>query len=537
MPTVLLVGAEFEENLSLRYLAAAVQADGLRAELEPCNRPEHADRIVARALALKPLLIGLSVPFQTRAPELLALAERLRDAGYDGHITVGGHFATFEYAAILRDHPGVDSAVRHEGEDTLRELCAALLAGEPLAGRSGLVVREGAGLNVGPARKLPELDALPWPDRRGEPQRILGVLESPLLGSRGCYADCAFCCIYAYSENAAGPRYRRRSVQAIVQEMVAEYHQRDIRLFIFHDDNFFLPNNKRNLERYTEMAERLRAAGLDDIALVVKCRPNDVEPELFRVLQSMGVIRAYVGIETNSDEGLVSLNRRITTEDNRRALQVFEELGVYCSFNILLFDPEATFEGVEANLAFMDTFAHHPFNFCRAEIYAGTPLKQVLAEQGRLQGGYLAWTYAMRDPRVELLFRIFSVAWSSRNYKGDGVANLSMGVRFDSEVMRRFYPRCWDRAWQTELVQTTTDINRDSVARLRQVAAFAATVDLRDAGAVRAFTLATARKVARADLGFLRRIKAQRREMERRLGGEGASAMNRELDVRGLSEA
>ena len=46
--------------------------------------------------------------------------------------------------------------------------------------------------------------------------------------------------------------------------------------------------------------------GLDDIALAIKCRPNDIDPELFRLLKVMGVIRAYVGIETNSNEGIVS---------------------------------------------------------------------------------------------------------------------------------------------------------------------------------------------------------------------------------------
>ena len=59
---------------------------------------------------------------------------------------------------------------------------------------------------------------------------------------------------------------------------------------------------------------------MTDIALVIKCRPNDVTPELFALLKSMGLLRAYVGIETNSDEGIVSLNRRITSDDNRRAL-------------------------------------------------------------------------------------------------------------------------------------------------------------------------------------------------------------------------
>lgn len=96
----------------------------------------------------------------------------------------------------------------------------------------------------------------------------------------------------------------------------------------------------------------------------------------------------------------------------------------------------------------------------------------------------------MREPRVALLFRIFAVAWCSRNFKGDGEANLSMGVRFDPRDPARSLPV----------------LGRGLAAG------------------------------AGADLGFLRRIKAQRREMERRTSGEGAPVLNRALDVRGLGE-
>ena len=237
-----------------------------------------------------------------------------------------------------------------------------------------------------------------------------------------------------------------RSVEQIVAEMKAEREQRGVRLFVFHDDNFFLPYAPKNVERYEKMAALLREEGLTDLGLVIKCRPNDVDPHLFRILQGMGMIRAYVGIETASDEGIVSLNRRITNDDNRRALRVFKELGLYSSFNMLVFDPEATLEGVEKNLDFMEEHADVPWNFCRAEVYAGTPLKSKLESEGRLSGNYLAWGYEMREPRVELLFRLATTAFFGRNFKSDGLANLNMGVRFDAEVLRHFYPSEWDEA-------------------------------------------------------------------------------------------
>ena len=130
--TVALVGSEFEENLSLRYLAAAVQAAGFRAEIVPYNDPGGREDALRRILARPPLVVGISVPFQLRARELLTLAEDLRARGYPGHLCVGGHFATFEYENLLRDFPAVDSVVRHEGEDTFRELCEHVRDGQAL---------------------------------------------------------------------------------------------------------------------------------------------------------------------------------------------------------------------------------------------------------------------------------------------------------------------------------------------------------------------------------------------------------------------
>jgi len=299
--------------------------------------------------------------------------------------------------------------------------------------------------------------------------------------------------------------------------MRREYSERGVRLFVFHDDNFFVPSAKLNIARYSRLKQLLDGYGMNDIALVIKCRPNDVDAELFTLLKSIGLIRAYVGIETNSDEGIVSLNRRITSEHNRQALAVLRSLDVYYSYNVLIFDPEATLEGVTRNLDFMDEYSDVPFNFCRAEVYAGTPLKQILERQGRLEGDYFAWGYQMRDERVEMLFRIAITAFSARNFKHDGVANLNLGIRFDNEVVRHFFPGSTDPGWQSRLVDFSTRVGHDSVARMREASRFAADEDIHDSRLVKSFTLDLARRVARADLGFVAECKALRREMEQRV--------------------
>ncbi len=385
----------------------------------------------------------------------------------------------------------------------------------------GVISRHDGKLRNAGKRPLPPLDDLPFPVRDAEARHVLGIPCAPLLGSRGCYADCAFCCIYAYADSAEGARYHRRSPENIVGEMEREYSARGVRLFVFHDDNFFVPSPARNIERYTRLQDLLLARGMDDIALVIKCRPNDVHEELFALLKSMGMIRAYVGIETNSDEGVVGLNRRISPADNQRAVALLKRLDIYCSFNVLIFDPEATVEGAERNLGFMERHVDIPFNFCRAEVYAGTPLESILREQGRLRGNYLGWGYSMRSPRVELLFRIAATAFHGRNFKSDGVANLNMGLRFDNEVLRRFYPDAWDDQWHRRLVEFSRRVGNSSVTMMRDAHAFAGTVDLSRHGEIKRYAIELARRVGRSNLDLLREVKVLRLEMEDRMARLG----------------
>src|SRR5439155_16811556 len=123
---VLLVGPEFEENLSLRHLAAALRQAGHTASLARFDSPEYLEGVVQQVRREQPGLVGLSMVFQVRAREFYELARALRRAGYRGHITAGGHFATFAYEPMLADLPELDSVVRQEGEATIVALAMAL---------------------------------------------------------------------------------------------------------------------------------------------------------------------------------------------------------------------------------------------------------------------------------------------------------------------------------------------------------------------------------------------------------------------------
>ncbi len=181
MSHIAFVGPEIEENLSLRYLASTLAEHGHTTDIVPFNQDADFVLAIETILEKQPILVGLSLAFQWRASDFLALAVALRERGYRGHITAGGHFATFESLPLLRDFPELDSIVRQEAEVTIVDLARAVERGEALGEIPGLAVRDESGepRTTGEAR-LPDIARLPTPDRRGEPARCFGHGIAPL---------------------------------------------------------------------------------------------------------------------------------------------------------------------------------------------------------------------------------------------------------------------------------------------------------------------------------------------------------------------
>ncbi len=443
---IVLSGADFEENLGVGMIGAVARDAGHQVFIEPYNHVDEEAGVAERILALHPDVVGLSIQFQHRSSEFLSLARRLRQRGFEGHVTAGGQFPTLAWRDAVAAQNGLDSIVLHEGEESFVELLEALEAGRRVAEVPGLALLsdDGAPMRTAPRRLRDDLDDYPPPLRYRAHGQHYGVPFIPIMGGRGCWGSCSYCSITSTLRDAraygGAKMLRHRSPENVAREMFTLCQGAGGRaLFCFHDDNFLMPEPAATLARVRAIREAFDALGGGDVAMIGKCRPDSVTPELMRELRKLGVIRLYVGVENASQRGADHLRRRTQQSHVDRALSACREAGIFVCYNLLIFEPDARLDDVRENIAFMRRNAAHPVNFCRAEPYIGTPLHADVSARQDLGGSYLGFNYRIEDDDTELAFRVCSAAFRQRNFDAQGVANRNMGLGYSLKIVEHFY--------------------------------------------------------------------------------------------------
>jgi anaerobic magnesium-protoporphyrin IX monomethyl ester cyclase len=478
---VLLAGPDFEENLSIRYLASSLQAKRHETSLAVFNSADDVEAVAEQAGGAE--IVGLSVCFQSRAQEFIALARRIKQLHPEKLIVAGGHYASCAAQELLEHHPELDIIAIHEAEQTLLEIVAAATnLKDDLPKITGIAYREDDQVRFTPKRRtLDDLDTLPFPERHGRIHTIAGVPTSFLMGSRGCYENCAYCCITTLHNLAPGKKFRQRSVELIADEMAELYRERGTRQFVFHDDNFLVPSVAHNKTRIEGFDKAFRSRGMDDIALLIKCRPADANLEVIGRLKEMGLVRIFMGIESATEMGLLTLDRHQTVGQSTKALEICAELDISAQFTIMTFNPDANLNTLRADLAFMRRFAGNPLNFCRAEIYAGTPLEKRMIALGRARGDYRAREYSMYDPVADLACTISLDLFYDRSWGDGSLMQKTIGLDHMIAVRKRFHGRddlcerahAWVRAVNLDTLELLEEVIELSAAGMGKMDAAA----------------------------------------------------------------
>ncbi len=460
---VALVSAELDESLALRYLWGALSAAGHIVTPVVFNSASDTQQAAQAIVRSGADVVGLSMVFTSRAAQFADLATAARAEGFVGHIVAGGHFAAFHPVELLTQVPAIDSVAIGEGEALLCDLVAHL--GDP-GQVTGLVWRRGPEIvQNGGTVKPPDLDALPPPIHKPDPDRYLGLAIANVLGSRGCAHACGFCSIAAWHKLCGGARFRLRGVEPLADELAVLWRQ-GTQIFNFHDDDFLHGSAQESLDRADRLFQALRRRGVGKIGFAIKARPDQVDEALFRFLKDHGLFRVFLGIEAGSEAALAQLGRGQKLPDNHHALDVMTRLDLHVAYNLLMWNPWSTLADLQEQVEFLRRRSGHPMNFCRTEVYAGTPLERRLRREDRLLGDMWGLEYRVADAQAQLAFDVVRGAFHGRNFSIRGAHHLAMLVDFDAQLLGHFFkPKAGLRDRAKSYVRRVNGNTADHLAR------------------------------------------------------------------------
>ncbi|MFC8919622.1 hopanoid C-3 methylase HpnR [Streptomyces sp. NPDC057116] len=314
------------EPLGLERVAAAARDAGHEVRVVDLQVLSRA--LLDRELeSFAPEAVGISLNYLANIPEAIEIAHHAKAASPGCFVFLGGHSVSFIAEHVLEQAEGaVDAIVRGEGEPAVEPLLAAARDGG-LKDVPGVVCAEGRG----PAPKL--LDSLdtPRPARdlmRRRNRYFIGELDpcASIEFTRGCPWDCSFCSAWTFY----GRSYRKASPEAAADEMASI---REPNVFIVDDVAFIRPEHGEGIAAELER-RRIRKQYYLETRSDVLLRNEEV----FARWTRLGLRYMFLGMEALDAEGLDLYRKRVSPDDNFKALETARKLGIMVAINLIV-DP------------------------------------------------------------------------------------------------------------------------------------------------------------------------------------------------------
>ncbi|MGB7533072.1 MAG: radical SAM protein [Halobacteriota archaeon] len=343
MPKICLYCARYDiepqiiTHLGIEYIAAYLIQQGIVSEDEI--------RIVDtldEALEFKPDILGVSSTSQ-----VISYAKEFAKKSKEkvGCLTVlGGYHIT----AIPKMLPNeFDIGVLGEGEITFAEIVSLFKANrlpEALSQIKGICYRQnGENIINEPRELIKDLDSLPLPYRHNK-----YLKEVPIFTSRGCPYNCIFCASHGFWRG----KYRKRSADSVVSEIVHLVNSYSSnRIVINMWDDLWMADKTR----FQKMVQKLVALRIPEkTSFMGFCRSNLIYEEEIKLLKKLNYKSIRFGAETGSEPLLTRLKgNNISIADHQRVIDLCQKYKMPCGASFMFGVPGETKEDLEATIAFL----------------------------------------------------------------------------------------------------------------------------------------------------------------------------------------
>lgn len=369
---IMMLGAVLEKA---GYEVHLLDTNAANARLSSAQVVEHVQR-------LQPDVIGMTL-LTPLIKEAYHLASLLRGCG--AKLLAGGPHAT-----LLPEEPiahGFDATVVGEGEPTVVEAIEALLGRRPLESVLGLVYRGPAGRieHTPPQPLIADLDSLPLPARHlVNPKDYCAerneALFTHIFTSRGCPARCAYC-----AGGLFGKKFRFRSADSVVDEMLAIHRAYGTRDFYFTDDAMSMDR-----QRTEHICRRLIDEG-HGFTWSMMTRIDSVDEDLLELASRAGCVQIDYGVESGCPETLKRIHKPHSVEMVRRVIPMTYRHGIRSAVFFILGFPWEDVRAIDETLQLMKELSDYVM-FCPAIASVLIPFPSTeIYERYKDQYGFAEW--------------------------------------------------------------------------------------------------------------------------------------------------
>lgn len=311
--------------LGLLYLASNLDGD---YELEIKNMLS-----LDEAFSYDYDIFGISVHSSSSYEPAKQIIKKIRNENSHTLIVVGGAFPT-SMAEFTLKNIEADVVVRGEGE----RVFANLITAKDLSLINGITYKKDGKIIFNRLENLIEdLDTINFPARELLPRYMIrhegrvhhsGQPATTIFATRGCMLNCSFCDTALWRR-----RWRSRSPDNIIAEIEEVKRKYDVHWFRFPDDCLNL-----NRKWFMDFCKKIATC---DINWTMLSRADKLDPEMLRLMKEAGCKEIFFGFESGSQRLLDLMKKRITVEQNKKAIQMCRDVGIIsCAYMMFGFPGE-----------------------------------------------------------------------------------------------------------------------------------------------------------------------------------------------------
>ncbi|MCF3964805.1 hopanoid C-3 methylase HpnR [Streptomyces fuscigenes] len=315
------------EPLGLERVAGAARAAGHEVRVVDLQVLDIR-ALAAEVRSFRPEALGISLNYLANIPEAIDISRAVKREVPGCYVFLGGHSVSFVAGDVLEQaHGAVDAVIRGEGEPAVVSLLEAVRDGGGVEGVPGAVTKDGRG----PAPVMLHSIDSPMPARdlmRHRRKYFIGELDpcASIEFTRGCPWDCSFCSAWTFY----GRSYRKASPEAAGHEMASI---KEPNVFIVDDVAFIRPEHGHAIASELErrrIKKRYYLETRSDVLL-----RNE---EVFQRWARLGLTYMFLGMEAIDADGLDKYRKRVSPDENFRALEKARKLGINVAINLIV-DP------------------------------------------------------------------------------------------------------------------------------------------------------------------------------------------------------